>query len=307
MKTNSIRMAGGRLPVLVPVLCLGVGLAVGRGTAQEEILLIGPSPGGTLSWTAPPELAGFTVEWAPTVLGPWTNSWAPLSNLPNTGVIQSVQVPVFYRVVGHPRPGVLLHGDGAGSSTEITDARGHGVTARGGVQIDTGWSRFGGGSIRFDGTSGYLDLGTSPDWAFGTGDFTVDLWASFDRAGGTQHIIGLHTSGVYTEWSLVLQGTKLNVYINGVVPISHTWTPVPGQWHHLALTRSQGTLRLFVDGQLVQSVPHTTQIANGRALTVGAANNPSLWFGGSLDEIHLVQGRALWTGSFTLPTEPHPY
>lgn len=73
------------------------------------------------------------------------------------------------------------------------------------------------------------------------------------------------------------------------------------------MTRSQGTLRLFVDGQLVQSAPNAANLANNRSPTVGAANNPALWFSGSLDEVHLVKGSALWTESFTPPAEPYPY
>jgi len=103
------------------------------------------------------------------------------------------------------------------------------------------------------------------------------------------------------------QRSTRNTYTNGLVAIGHTWTPVPGQWYHLAMIRSQGTLRLFVDGQLVESAPNAANLANNRSLTVGAANNPALWFSGSLDEVHLVKGIALWTESFTPPAEPYPY
>ena len=46
-----------------------------------------------------------TVEWAPSVTGPWTNNWAGLDSVPvdSNGVIQ-VSVPMFYRVRGIPAP-----------------------------------------------------------------------------------------------------------------------------------------------------------------------------------------------------------
>ncbi len=46
-----------------------------------------------------------TVEWAPTVNGPWTNTWAGLDaiTVDSNGIIR-VQVPMFYRVRGEPNP-----------------------------------------------------------------------------------------------------------------------------------------------------------------------------------------------------------
>lgn len=44
------------------------------------------------------------VEWAPTVNGPWTNTWAGLASVvaDANGAI-AVKVPMFYRVLGQPR------------------------------------------------------------------------------------------------------------------------------------------------------------------------------------------------------------
>ena len=53
-----------------------------------------------------------TVEWAPSVTGPWTNNWAGLDavTVDSNGMIQ-VSVPMFYRVRGTPNvssPGMVL-------------------------------------------------------------------------------------------------------------------------------------------------------------------------------------------------------
>ncbi|HNQ90577.1 MAG TPA: formylglycine-generating enzyme family protein [Verrucomicrobiota bacterium] len=57
-----------------------------------ELICAGLQPGSTA-----------TVEWAPTVNGPWTNSWAGLDAVVvgTDGTIR-VQVPMFYRVLGEP-------------------------------------------------------------------------------------------------------------------------------------------------------------------------------------------------------------
>lgn len=296
-----------RLIFLPAAVSLGLALVVCGAAGQPNVVILDASLSGTLTWAAPPYIDKFTVEWARAVTGPWTNSWASLVNIMNTGEVCTAQLPVFYRVVGLPYPGLLLHGDGTNGSTVITDERGHLVTVRGDTQIHTTNSRFGSGSIFFDGAGDYLDLGTHSDWGFANGDFTVDLWASFNMASGTMHLIGLHTSGSYTEWSIVYQGTVLNFYINGVVAAGYTWTPILGQWYHLAATRSAGVLRLFVDGRLVQTATNGSNLGNSRNLTIGAANNPTLFFSGLLDEVHILKGRALWTQDFTPPTAPYDY
>lgn len=307
MKTTSRASRAGSFSSLFAGVWLGLSVSAWEVAAQSNTVIVGASLGGTLTWTTPPYLSTFTVEWAPTVTGPWSNSWSSLASIPNTGQVCSAQVPVFYRVVGRAYPGVMLHGDGTNGSAAIVDGQGHAVGVRGGTRIYTTNSHLGSGSIYFDGTGNYLDLGISPDWAFATGDFTVDLWANFSQASGIMHLIGLHQSGVYTEWSLIYQGTVLNLYINGMVAAGHTWTPIVGQWYHLAVTRSSGVLRLFVDGRLVQTASNASNVANDRNLTIGAASNPSLFFKGFLDEVHIAKGRAMWTQDFTPPTVPYDY
>ncbi len=306
---QTIHLLSARRSRTPATIAVGLGLAftLCQAPAQSDIVIVDATHGGTLTWTAPPALGTFTIEWSPSVTGPWTNSWAALANIPNTGATCTAQLPVFYRVLGRPYAGILLHGDGTNGATAILDAQGHPVNVYGNARVSTTNSHFGSGSILFDGNGDYLNLGISSDWAFAAGDFTVDLWANFNVASGTLHLIGLHTQAVYTEWSLVFQGTVLNFYINGVVPVSHTWTPTVGQWYHLAVTRSAGTLRLFVDGKLVKSAPNTTNLANNRDLTIGAANNPNLFFNGLLDEVHIVKGRALWTEDFTPPIAPYGF
>lgn len=305
---QTIHLLSARRSRTSAAFAMGLGLAFTacQAPAQSDIVIVDATLGGTISWTAPNYLATFAVEWSPAVTGPWTNSWAALANIPNTGETCTAQLPVFYRVLGHPYPGILLHGDGTNGATAILDAQGHAVNVYGNTHVSTTNSQFGSGSIAFDGNGDYLSLGISSDWAFAAGDFTVDLWANFNVASGTVHLIGLHTQNVYTEWSLVREGGALKFFINGV-PISHAWTPTVGQWYHLAVTRSAGVLRLFVDGRVVNSSPNTINIANGRALTIGAANNPNLFFNGFLDEVHLVKGRALWTQDFTPPVAPYGF
>lgn len=81
-----------------------LGLAVGRGDgwAQNplpELQITALAHNGQLTFTTLPGYTNYTLEWAPTVLGPWTNSWEPLRLLQPTVNTLTVAVPMFYRVV----------------------------------------------------------------------------------------------------------------------------------------------------------------------------------------------------------------
>ena len=74
--------------------------------AQAAAPVIGSlSKNGVLACTnlAPGSVA--TIEWGPSVTGPWTNNWAGLEAVTadSNGMIQ-VSVPMFYRVLGVPVP-----------------------------------------------------------------------------------------------------------------------------------------------------------------------------------------------------------
>jgi hypothetical protein len=202
---------------------------------------------------------------------------------------------------------LLLHGDGTNGSTAIRDELGHTAGVHGETRISTNTSRFGGSSLYFDGSGDYLEFAAGPDWAFGTNDFTVDLWANFSSGPGTVNLIGPHTTGLYTEWSLVYEQGALKFFINGTPVASYAWVPPVGQWHHLAATRAAGTLRLFVDGSLVRAVANSADISNNRTLTVGAASNAGLFFHGYLDEVRVLKSRAAWMADFTPPDAPYAY
>jgi hypothetical protein len=80
--------------------------------AQGEITITSFDRNGVLSWTnSVSSINTFTVEWAPSAGGPWTNDWSSLRNIINTQSLYSVAVPMFYRVIGKPRSiyGQVVH------------------------------------------------------------------------------------------------------------------------------------------------------------------------------------------------------
>lgn len=165
------------------------------------------------------------------------------------------------------------------------------------------------GSAKLDGTSGYLNAGSSPDWNIGTGDFTVE-WFQYQT--GTSTFPRIFSLGTYSG------GAPLAVSIESGtvwVRVASSWatsyslgdqTNYFHKWVHFALTRASGMLRLYVDGVRVREVSNSANIdTTGLSLLIGTENTPSTYFPGYITNFHYLNGNALYTGAtLTIPTSP---
>jgi diaminopimelate decarboxylase len=71
---------------------------------------------------------------------------------------------------------MLLRGNGANNSQSIIDEKGHSIDVYGNTCINTDTTKYGGGSIYFDGSGDYLVVPPT-DFYIGAGqDFTIDGW-----------------------------------------------------------------------------------------------------------------------------------
>ena len=284
------------------VTVLAASTMVLSASGESNFVIRSFSGNGHLIWDAP-DAGVYSIEWASSPTGPWSSSWQ-LAGMSLAAGQYTNSVPMFYRVRAKV-PELLMHANGTHGSAVFVDESGHEVTAYGGAQISTNRCKFGGASLHFDGSSGYLSLASSADWAFGSGDFTVDFWANFEVSPSDVSIIGPHTQGLMTEWLVGHEGANLTIRLNGPLVISQPWMPLIDVWYHIALTRSGTEVRLFVDGQLLGSGSSSAAIGNDRPLTLGASVNPSLFFQGYLDEIRIIKGTAKWTAPFTPPTSEY--
>lgn len=209
---------------------------------------------------------------------------------------------------------LLLHMNGSDASTTFADssASAHTVGVVGNAQIDTAQSRFGGASGFFDGSGDYLTLDGSSDFAFGTGDFTVDFWWRTPASVADHAFFDCRpasTNGAYPLIAYENSGSKFLYYVNTAVQISGG-SASPNTWYHLAVSRAGGTTRLFVNGtQIGSSYADSTNYLNGGAgrPVIGTLGYlTSLYnLGGWIDEMRVSKGIARWTGSFTPPTEAY--
>lgn len=207
---------------------------------------------------------------------------------------------------------LLLHGDGANGSTVFADDSGFNrtVTGNGGAQISTAQSKFGGSSVLFNGNGAYLSVPASFMFAFGTGDFTVETWAYFNSLAVASRITN-RTDGGYTgTWALTFQtdgSFKFTEVIVGEPGVSTAaGALVTGVWQHIVAARSNGTLNLFLSGNLVASGANTTNFSTySFNLLIGrSAPNETGYLNGYLDDICITPGVARYTAAFTPPSAP---
>jgi hypothetical protein len=104
-----------------------------------------------------------------------------------------------------------------------------------------------GGALKFNGSTDFLSAADSNLWAFGTNDFTIELWASFTSPGGgsvgnPSHIFIGNDEGPFNlnKWFFALGGGFLYFHVNSPTLGPSFFPPAPfspalNQWYHLAV------------------------------------------------------------------------
>jgi hypothetical protein len=219
-----------------------------------------------------------------------------------------------YKDPDYANVSLLLHGNGTNGSTTITDNSPSAKTATlvGDVQISTDQSKFGGSSIVFDKTVDRITY-SSNDFAFGTGDFTIELWM-YSRDVGDRGILqtsdsagGLATATSNGIW--INQGFPSSGYLyvntaNGTIATSSAVLTV-NQWAHIAVTRSGTTCRLFVNGNQVGTITTASNLT-ATNLVVGGYYSTAYLFDGYIDDLRITKGIARYTANFSPPAAPFP-
>jgi len=212
--------------------------------------------------------------------------------------------PYFANVVS------LMHGEGANGGTTYTDqivARTW--TATGTVTTSTDFPTFGTTSLKFANSSSHLDSDSSADFAFGTGDFTIEL---FHRTPASYPAFYFVFDGRTGDPQLVpclyMSSDVLIYHVNGATRITGTTNLTISTIYHIALSRVSGTTRLFLNG--VQQGSDYTD-GNSYATTRMRLNENGNG-GGNLgaltydDEWRVTKGVGRYSGSFTPPAAPFP-
>jgi formylglycine-generating enzyme required for sulfatase activity len=185
------------------------------------------------------------------------------------------------------------------------------IETAGDAQISTTQSKFGGASMYFDALGGdALIVPASDNLNFGTGDFTIELWAYAAAA----HVNYRNLVTTRPNMSNFTDAFSLGVGANGVLYIyTNGWNiqsstnamPV-GQWCHIAFVRSSGTATIYANGVSVGTSSFSYNLTR-TLLGIGASPVSAVEpFLGYIDDLRITKGAALYKANFTPPTAALP-
>ena len=173
----------------------------------------------------------------------------------------------------------------------------------------------GGDAIEFDGSDDYVyQTVTSPYAVRNWWDqaFTVEYWINADSFGSSQNtgsnVVGVtkHTSTGET-WSFGPRNTGevLWYWWNGSIQRFYSGTTLSAnRWYHLAFVHDAGSMKIFVDGILVNSdTVSGTPAGSSDTFAIGRITQNPTYFNGRISNLRITHA-AVYSNNFTVPTEP---
>lgn len=206
----------------------------------------------------------------------------------------------------------LLAGDGSNNSTTITDSSylAGAWTANGNAKLATGTKKYGSASISFDGTNSYLTTSGNASFGFGVGDFCIEFWfyntdpnpgASFKSIYDGRDTTSSVAPRIWLQYGYLRYDVGNTNRISGPHILNSSWK-------HIAVARSSGVTKLFVDGvQQGSSYTDSNNYVAPTALKVGCYLDGVYDFlHGFIDDFRVTKGAARYTSNFTPPASAHP-
>jgi hypothetical protein len=204
---------------------------------------------------------------------------------------------------------LLLTGENSG----IYDAAlKNSIQTIGDTKVRTNVTKYGTGSMYFEGTADYLSIPHTKDIDLSSGDFTIEIWVQWISYVAGSAILFKGGAAPYGSYLIYVgdasNGTEVDFYtsISGsawsVSGLNFTINPTLGVWHHLAVTRSGNVYRTFFNGTLANSVTQAGNLISQPTtpLWLGKYNAGSTFYG-YMDDLRITKGYARYTANFTPP------
>ena len=168
-------------------------------------------------------------------------------------------------------------------------------------------------SVLFNG-SNYLTVADNEVFEM-TGDFTVEAWfycTALPGSGAFGDIITKGAAGVYQPYYIFIRDSGALVFYsssNGsswdVASNVSFGTIAINTWYHVAVSRSGSSLRMFLNGVLINTITNSNALTNNnRAVAIGARSDGTEAFTGYISNVRIIKGVAQYTSAFTPSVSP---
>ena len=174
-----------------------------------------------------------------------------------------------------------------GSGDTAGDSSGYGHTGQITGATWTATARYG-NALFFDGTTALVTIDDSPELALTTG-MTLEAWVKPASASSWRDVIYKGPDSYLLEGSSPIGAPAGGGTINGNLAIGYGPSALAlGAWTHLAVTYDAATLRLYLDGVEVSSLPATGDLlASVNPLQIGGNSLYGQHFHGTIDEVRI--------------------
>lgn len=208
---------------------------------------------------------------------------------------------------------LLVGFNGVDAAAAATDEGPDGrvLTFNGNAQLDTADKQWGSASLLLDGTGDFVTAPNSSDLSVSTGDLTIEAWIKIAATGRIHTITDKRSSSSAQEHTLSINASNqplFQAFSGGstVITCTGTSTLTTAGWHHIAVTRSGTTWRLFLDGGIEASGTQSgAPSTNTDPFRIGRSGfSTARDFQGWIDEVRFTSGQARYTAAFTVPVGP---
>jgi hypothetical protein len=180
------------------------------------------------------------------------------------------------------------------------------------VQASTAVSKWSPTSMRFNGTSDYLQTPFQPQFQLGTANFTIEFWIYFNSVAANQRVAGQDNNLSTLTWAIFTTvANRLDYYLSSV---GTSWNMALGismgsiainTWYYVALVRNGSTFTPYINSVAGTVTTNAAALfASTAPLTLGAfASGPQTYFNGYIQDFRITRGIAR---TITTPTEAFP-
>ena len=175
------------------------------------------------------------------------------------------------------------------------------LTANGTITLTKLQKKAGTQSLNFQTHTG-LSHELSNVTKFGTTDFTIEMWLrpSTNPQSGIKYLFDTRTqSATLTQSPVIyLENNSIKYWINGSDQISGAHNMAQDQWSHVAVTRTTGITKIFVNGTQVGGDYSDTNTYVERPFRMMAGWDGTNTFQGHVDNF-IIHNESLYSGTFT--------
>lgn len=144
------------------------------------------------------------------------------------------------------------------------------------------------------------------DFAFGTGDFTIEMWFYKPSSAPLGALMDWRNGlSVGRPGMLMESGNKLSFAIDYTYIVYSTVSFSNDVWNHVAVSQTSQFARLFLNGALLGGAPQTASLTVGASPRIGGTEHQYYPMSGSFaDAIRITKGVGRYTNAFTPDSTP---